>query len=38
MRLCGKDELKLKQTESHTFWRHRQQQNLPLEDTFKNQF
>lgn len=38
MRLCGKDELKLRQKESHTFWRHRQQQSLPFEDTFKNQF
>ncbi|WNJ97513.1 SxtJ family membrane protein [Vibrio ruber] len=38
MRLCGKDELKLRQKESHTHWRHRQPQNSSLEDTFKNQF
>ncbi|WP_157635077.1 SxtJ family membrane protein [Vibrio rhizosphaerae] len=38
MRLFGKDELKLRQSESHTFWRHRQPQNSSLEDTFKNQF
>ncbi|WP_074374848.1 SxtJ family membrane protein [Vibrio spartinae] len=38
MRLCGKDELKLKQTQSYSFWCYRQQQRVPLEDTFKNQF